>query len=352
MSAASPTPAGAASANETSVACARPAARFEIKYLIAPARATALIQDLSAFLRPDPHALGPGRTYTVRTLYFDSPHRVAYREKSAGILVRAKYRIRTYAETPDVRFAEIKRRLNNRILKHRAVLTVEEYRSLLEGRAAGGGPLALHRFRQGMLGLNLRPLVCIEYRRQPFVHPAYPRLRVTFDTHVTAHPARSLEEPSPGCMVLPAGTAVLEIKFNGCMPHWVHMLVRKYSLTDTAYSKYCRGLDALVAQGIIRMAPGEHIAKFLDQFAPDFVPPVEFMNNGLGYLEVTSDQPVSVLALRLTRNQRGDILRPPVTKHVRLVCFLAGIHRGDEQEAGDKNIAQRMQRFGQQRHDT
>jgi len=65
---------------------------------------------------------------------------------------------------------------------------------------------------------------------------------------------------------------------------------------------------ALVAQGIIRMAPGEHIAKFLDQFAPDFVPPVEFMNNGLGYLEVTSDQPVSVLALRLTRNQRGDIL--------------------------------------------
>jgi hypothetical protein len=63
-----------------------------------------------------------------------------------------------------------------------------------------------------------------------------------------------------------------------------------------------------LAQGSIRLAPGEHISKFLDQLAPDFVLPPGFVDNGLGSLEIASDQPVSVLALRLTINQRGDLL--------------------------------------------
>jgi SPX domain protein involved in polyphosphate accumulation len=228
------------------------AARFEVKYLVAPARATALTHDLTAFLRPDDHAVGPSHTYTVRTLYFDSPQRGAYEDKCAGILMRAKYRIRTYAETPSVRFAEIKRRLNNRILKHRTILSVDEYRALLGGCATPGDPLVLSHFHQGILRMHLQPIVCIEYRRRPFVHPGHPRLRVTFDTHITARPARSLEEHRPACTVLPAGASVLEIKFNGTMPHWIHMLVRKYSLTDTAYSKYCLGIESLVRCGVIQ----------------------------------------------------------------------------------------------------
>ncbi len=68
------------------------------------------------------------------------------------------------------------------------------------------------------------------------------------------------------------------------------------------------GNGAAVAQGVIRLAPGAHMAKFLDQLAPDFVLPAGFINNGLGSLEITSAQPVSVLALRLTTNQRGDLL--------------------------------------------
>ncbi len=65
---------------------------------------------------------------------------------------------------------------------------------------------------------------------------------------------------------------------------------------------------ATLAQGVVRLNPGEHIAKFLDQLAPEFVLPSSFTTLGLGLLEITSDQPVSVLALRLTINQRGDLL--------------------------------------------
>ncbi|OLD71170.1 MAG: hypothetical protein AUI45_02240 [Acidobacteria bacterium 13_1_40CM_2_56_11] len=63
-----------------------------------------------------------------------------------------------------------------------------------------------------------------------------------------------------------------------------------------------------LARGSLQLAAGAHIAKFLDQLAPNFVLPPGFANNGLGSLEITSDWPVSVVALRLTVNQRGDLL--------------------------------------------
>ncbi len=99
--------------------------------------------------------------------------------------------------------------------------------------------------------------------------------------------------------------------------------VNPNSKTANLSLKLRDGNGATLAQGSIRLAPGEHMAKFLDQLAPDFRLPSGFINNGLGSLEIAGDQPVSVLALRLTTNQRGDLLltstpvadlsRPPST---------------------------------------
>ena len=63
-----------------------------------------------------------------------------------------------------------------------------------------------------------------------------------------------------------------------------------------------------IATGTISLAQDAHFAKFLHQFAPDFVLPANFEQTGLASLEITSDQPLSILALRLTTNQRGDLL--------------------------------------------
>jgi photosystem II stability/assembly factor-like uncharacterized protein len=64
----------------------------------------------------------------------------------------------------------------------------------------------------------------------------------------------------------------------------------------------------ILSQGSVRLARGEHIAKFLNQLAPDFVLPQRLSADGTASLEITSDQPTSVIALRLTINQRGDVL--------------------------------------------
>lgn len=67
----------------------------------------------------------------------------------------------------------------------------------------------------------------------------------------------------------------------------------------------------VMAEGEGTLKPGEHLSKFVGQLqdVSTFVLPADFASTtGLGTLEVTSDQPVSMLGLRLTTNQRGEAL--------------------------------------------
>lgn len=67
-----------------------------------------------------------------------------------------------------------------------------------------------------------------------------------------------------------------------------------------------------ISTGLGALAKNAHIAKYvneLGQVAPGFQVPAGFATDaGFGTLEVGSDQPLSVLALRLTINQRGETL--------------------------------------------
>jgi len=67
-----------------------------------------------------------------------------------------------------------------------------------------------------------------------------------------------------------------------------------------------------IAGGRGTLAAGAHFAKFIDQLkevAPGFNLPPDFpTGTGFGSLEISSDQPVSVVALRETLNQRHDPL--------------------------------------------
>ena len=77
-----------------------------------------------------------------------------------------------------------------------------------------------------------------------------------------------------------------------------------YTLRDVT------GAPISTGHGIV--ASGAHFAKFIDQLkevAPDFSLPPNFpTSTGFGSLEILSDQPLSVLALRQTTNQRKEAL--------------------------------------------
>jgi pseudomonalisin len=70
--------------------------------------------------------------------------------------------------------------------------------------------------------------------------------------------------------------------------------------------------SSVLATGHTTLSKNAHVALFVDQLnslAPDFNVPASFpTQTGFGTLDILSDQAVSILALRLTANQRGDPL--------------------------------------------
>ncbi len=69
---------------------------------------------------------------------------------------------------------------------------------------------------------------------------------------------------------------------------------------------------AIVASGDGSLKAGQHVARLsadLNFLAPNFHVPADFASkSGFGSLDVESDQPISVTALRATFNERGDVL--------------------------------------------
>jgi photosystem II stability/assembly factor-like uncharacterized protein len=69
---------------------------------------------------------------------------------------------------------------------------------------------------------------------------------------------------------------------------------------------------ASITSGTGTIPAGNHFAKFIHQFneiADGFSLPADFQNNiGFASLDIASDQPLSIVALRMTTNQRNDIL--------------------------------------------
>jgi len=68
----------------------------------------------------------------------------------------------------------------------------------------------------------------------------------------------------------------------------------------------------VLATGHGALAQNAHNALFINELsriAPDFILPANFPTaNGFGSLDITSDQPISILALRLTANERNETL--------------------------------------------
>jgi hypothetical protein len=70
-----------------------------------------------------------------------------------------------------------------------------------------------------------------------------------------------------------------------------------------------QGDSTPIASGTMRLDAKAHLSKFINQLDPDFALPQFFSSAiGFGLLEISSDQPISIFALRMTMNQRGEPL--------------------------------------------
>ena len=232
--------------------------RFELKYLITAELALPVRDFVSSYLEIDEYAASrPNLSYPVHSLYLDSDDLKTYHETLNGSKNRFKLRLRFYDDRPETPlFFEIKRRVNNCILKQRGGVRREAVGWLLAGHLPEPAHLiskepkqllALQRFSLLLNQLHAKPKAHVAYLREAWVSQQNNSVRVTLDREVAFEPFFStktsthMEKP-----IFPFERGViLELKFSDRFPDWFRELVRTFGLWQFAAAKYAEGVTVL-----------------------------------------------------------------------------------------------------------
>jgi len=258
-------------------------ARFELKYIIDEARAVAVADFVSAYLRPSEHnAYGPTiRGHPVISLYLDTPDHFFFHQAYTGHKNRMKLRIRFYDdEWKRPAFLEVKRRVSEVICKDRAMISREGVRQIL----LAGWPHAPYwsdhsHLIHGKRRLDVsddfwgfanraqaRGSIFVSYYREIWEAPDDEELRVTLDRYI--HGSRydgsgCLRAPTKGwrpflppyLAPFPKDGVVLELKFDNQAPRWMFDLVKIFNLRQIPVCKYVACIYAQQLQWKRRVLP-------------------------------------------------------------------------------------------------
>lgn len=232
--------------------------RYERKYLVPYSRLDELRACFSPFVRCDEYASRDGKEisqYTVRSIYFDTLNLECHQEKMEGVELRKKFRIRSYNQydpKADAVF-EIKRKIENRIKKHRAFTIYEKVAPLMQtgdvDRYINQDSRSIEDARRFFFHIkkrNMRPTVLVVYEREAYHGKFDDGVRVTFDKNIRSsiYPQLSDLFNNHDLKHLFPRHFILEIKyFTQQMPTWAKSIVQKFRLRNDALSKYAIGYD-------------------------------------------------------------------------------------------------------------
>lgn len=225
--------------------------RWELKYVIHIKDMHTIINDIKPFVVNDES--GNNGKYKIKSLYFDSPNFLFYKEKIDGEKYRQKVRIRGYNQigSEDNVYVEIKQRYNQTVQKRRVGLPLTEaYKLLIPNKSYNYDGHEYRPVIEEILYLkylyNLEPKVIISYDRLALMSKYEDNIRITFDTNLKCRSYDlSLENRSNETYFIPPQYSVLEIKVNDKIPIWLTNILRKHNITANRTSKYCLAIDRL-----------------------------------------------------------------------------------------------------------
>jgi len=219
--------------------------RHELKYLIR----SEMCDEIAAFVTPhlelDKYSQSrPRNSYTVRSIYYDSPAFTCYYEKFNGEKNRRKYRVRTYNDAAAT-FLECKQRRGGTYTKRKVRLNADDLTGLRERRGLDAS-IAEPSNVLGQLLLSMdrwdyQPTALVVYDRMAYVYPGQQEtIRVTFDRNLRGRVFPELDEiyDEADLVDLLYGWTILEVKFNDIVPRFLGGLVSHFGLQRQACSKY------------------------------------------------------------------------------------------------------------------
>ena len=244
------------------------ASRYELKYVVDPARALAIRDFVRGYLSPDaymPDAISDG--YAVNSLYLDGNPKVLYLQAREGIKNRYKLRIRFYDRAEhSPAFLEIKHRTTETVRKERAAISKQGVRRILERGEFRPEDLleqdevslrTLNNFRHRCRMLNAQPRVYVSYLRAAYVPRDGNLVRVTFDRKMFGypyHPEVGLHFCDRDGAPSHQNEVILELKFTDRFPPWMRELTQLFGLDRTSFPKYVECVDAVAVQRRSRRA--------------------------------------------------------------------------------------------------
>lgn len=255
------------------------ASRFEQKYIITEEQALQIRDFVRSYLELDENGVGkPNYSYPVHSLYLDSDDLKLYWSTINGDKNRYKLRLRFYNNNPDTPvFFEIKKRMNNCIMKQRGGVRRDAVDWLLAGHIPEQAHMvskdpkhlvALQNFCRQMQLIHARPKAHIGYFREAYVPHDDNSARLTMDREVRTEPeltarlSTKMEQP----VLVWGRDVVLELKFTNRFPDWFRDLVRIFGLRQCGAAKYVDGVATL---GEYKLDP-RRIAQYGDTLDPRF----------------------------------------------------------------------------------
>ena len=230
--------------------------RYEFKYLLNARIREEIENEIKEFMRFDGH-VDPNleNMYHVRSLYFDDPSASAFHEKIDGVMIRQKFRIRTYGQewTEGMPvFLESKGRHNERTYKHRVAISPQHIYKFLKSELTWGlldiypEKQLIEHFVFNTHRRNIAPLVLVDYLRRPYICDFDTNFRLTFDYLIKG--ARSSElfpaQDNAHWISCQPGWTILEVKFDQRVPKWFHRILQSHEMRRLSISKFCLGMES------------------------------------------------------------------------------------------------------------
>ena len=238
--------------------------RFELKYLIRQELALAVRDFVRSYLELDEYGASHADfSYPVHSLYLDSDAMTTYWHTINGNKNRFKLRMRFYGEDRSLPvYCEIKRRMNEAILKQRGAVERGAVDRLLLGQMPLRDEIlsddprqvaSVQRFCQLLNEIQARPKAHVAYLREAWLSRGSNSARVTMDRNVRceAEPTGRFCTEFRNPVNVFGSQVVLEHKFTGRFPDWCREMVRIFGLTQCSAAKY---VDGVVLIGESKMA--------------------------------------------------------------------------------------------------
>lgn len=184
-------------------------------------------------------------SYTISSIYFDTYNKTSYRQVKDGISDRWKYRIRYYDYKDTYIKLEKKHKTNNYTNKTSIRISKKELRDILNNKIKikSNNPPLLNEFIMKMKNELLRPVICIEYDRIPYIYKIGD-VRITLDYNIR-YTDRFDNLFSKNKRVHYLDDKILEIKYNELIPDFVRFRLELNHLEQISYSKFNNCIDRL-----------------------------------------------------------------------------------------------------------